>query len=230
MSELVTMQSGNMLIKRQIIYSFLKRFFEKEISREFLAQMPEKMKPLLAIADLPAPLEIKKAVKELVQFTDTIPSQDLVELELKLAADYARLFLSLSKVPAHPSESVYLEGTLMQNSRDEVLKTYWSFGVSKKDTFTEPEDHIAVELSFVMYLCGKCIEASRNEDLKEARRYLQGQQDFLEEHLLIWVPKLVKDITNVAQTPLYKGIGALTQEFIQIDLSVIKGILEQMGT
>lgn len=226
----LTLQSVDILQKRQIIYSFLKRIYEKELSQEFLAEMQEKMKPLLTIADSSAPLEMKKAAKELVKFTDSIPSQDLDYLELKLAADYARLFLSLGKVPAHPSESVYLEGTMMQNSRDEVLKTYWSFGVDKKAEFTEPEDHVAIELGFLMYLCRKCIEALKNKDVKEARRYLQGQQGFLEEHLARWVPKLVKDISDVGQTPLYKAIGVLTREFIEIDLSVIKGLLEQMGT
>lgn len=228
---LMTMKSDdlfNIVQQRQTIYAFLKVIYEKELSKEFLAEAPEKMKPLLAIAERLHNAETMRAVKELVQFTDTIPSQDLDDLETKLAADYARLFLSISKVPPHPSESIYRDGTMMQYSRDEVLKTYWSFGVDKKKEFTEPEDHIAVELSFLMYLCEKAIQALKNGDAKEARRYIQGQKDFLERHLVKWVPKLVKDILNTAQTPFYEAIAVLTKEYIEMDLSATKDILKQV--
>ena len=227
----MTVQSENIsqtIQKGLSIYAFLKRLYEKELPKEFLAEMPGKMKPLLGIAEAFPNAEARKAVKELIQFTDIIPSQDLDELEVKLAADYARLFLSINKVPAHPSESVYRDGTMMQYSRDEVLKTYWSFGVDKKKEFTEPEDHIAVELSFVAYLCEKAIEALKNKDTEEARRYLQGQKDFLERHLIKWVPKLVKDILNTGQTPFYKATAVLTKEYIEMDLSATKELIDRV--
>ena len=219
---------SHLIQKRQTIYAFLKGVYEKELPKELLAEMPEKMKPLLTIAEGFPNAETRKVVKELVQFTDAIPSQDLDDLESRLAADYARLFLSISKVPPHPSESTYREGTMMQHSRDEVLKTYWSFGVDKKKEFTEPEDHIAVELNFLMYLCEKAIEALKDEDAREARRYIQGQKDFLEKHLVKWVPKLVKDIVNTAKTPFYKAIAVLTKEYIEMDLSATQDLLEQL--
>ena len=67
--------------QRQLIYAFLKGVYEKEPPKEFLAEMPKKMKPLLAIAEILSNTESKKAVKELIQFTDSIPSQDLDDLE-----------------------------------------------------------------------------------------------------------------------------------------------------
>lgn len=227
----LTMQSealSHLIQKRQTIYAFLKGVYEKELPKELLAGMPEKMRPLLTIAGALPNAETRKVVKELVKFTDAIPSQDLDNLQLRLAADYARLFLSISKVPPHPSESTYREGTPMQHSRDEVLKTYWSFGVDKKKEFTEPEDHIAVELNFLMYLCEKAVEALKNGDAREARRYIQGQKDFLEGHLVKWVPRLVKDIVNTAKTPFYKAIAVLTKEYIEMDLSATKDLLEQL--
>jgi anaerobic sulfite reductase subunit A len=218
----------NIVQKRQIIYAFLKSVYEKELPKALLIEMPQKMKPLLLVADMFPNAETKQLVKELVQFTENIPSQDLDDLDISLAADYARLFLSLNKVPAHPSESVYREGMMMQYSRDEVLKTYWSFEVDKKEEFTESEDHIAVELSFMMYLCGKAIEALKNKDMKEARKYLQGQQDFLEEHLAKWIPKFVQDILNTAKTPFYKAVAALTRDYIEMDIAVTKDLLERV--
>ena len=225
------MQSDNLLDiiqRRQTIYAFLKRLYEEELPKEFLAEMPGKMKPLLGIAETLPDAEAREAVKEFIQFTETIPSQDLADLEVRLAADYARLFLSINKVPPHPSESIYLDGALMQYSRDEVLKTYWSFGANKKKEFAEPEDHIAVELSFLAYLCEKSIEALKNKDAKEARRCIQGQKEFLEKHLMNWVPRLVKDILDTGQTPFYKAMGILTKEYLEMDLSATRDLLEQL--
>jgi len=224
----LSQDSVRIIEKRQIIYTFLKRIYEKEIPEAFIAEMPAKLKPLLAVAEVIPQSEAAQAVRELIQFTDSIPSQDLATLEVKLAADYARLFLSIDKVPAHPSESVYLEGTMMQYARDEALRTYWSFGVDKVKDFTEPEDHIAVELGFMAYLCSQTAEALKNDKTTEARKYLQGQTDFLEKHLTRWVPGLVKDIMDVGQTPFYKAIGVITKEFLRMDLSAIKDLLNQL--
>ncbi len=214
--------------KRKVIYTFLRRIYEKELSRELLAEMPPKMKPLLSAAEMLSQPEAKKVVKELIQFTNKIPSQNLDELQIRLAADYARLFLSINKVPPHPSESVYREGTMMQYFRDEVLKVYWSFGVAKKKEFAEPEDHIAVELSFMVYLCEKAIEALKNGDTNGSQRYIQGQKEFLECHLVRWVPNLVTDIVTIAQTPFYRAMAVLTREYIDMDLSIVREILKEL--
>ena len=213
--------------KRNIIYAFLKRVYEKELSGELLAEMPTRMKPLLVVSDMFPYSVAKKEVKELVQFTDKIDSHNLDDLQMRLAADYAGLFLSINKIPPHPSESVYREGTMMQSYRDEVLKMYWSFGVNKRNDFSEPEDHIAVELSFMMYLCEKSIEALKKGDMKGFRRYIQGQNDFLEDHLVRWVPKLVKDIVDTAQMPFYRAIAVLTWEFIDVDISMVRAHIEE---
>ena len=98
MSAMQSAELSQLIQKRRLIYAFLKRVYEKEIPKELVAEMPPKMKPLLAVAEEFPNAEAAKAVKELVQFTDSIPSQNLDELELRLAADFARLFLSINKV------------------------------------------------------------------------------------------------------------------------------------
>jgi TorA maturation chaperone TorD len=219
---------SDVIQKQQTIYAFLQAIFEKELSKKSLAEMPSKMKPLLAITEILSSAESKKAVEELIRFTDSIPEHDIGALETTLAADYARLFLSINKIPPHPSESTYREGVMMQQYRDEVLKTYWSHGVTAKKEFTEPEDHIATELSFMAYLCHKANVALNSGDNKEVKKYIRAQKDFLEMHLAKWVPKLIKDIFDTARTPFYKGMAALTREFIDINLSATNDILNQL--
>ena len=146
---------SQLIRKQETIYTFLQQIYEKELNKKFLAEMPEKMKPLATATGLLSSKKMKKVIEEYLQFSNSISSQNLDTIETQLAADYARLFLSLNKVPAHPSESTYREGTMMQHHRDEVLEVYWSFGVSAVEEFTEPEDHIATELSFMAFLCQK---------------------------------------------------------------------------
>jgi TorA maturation chaperone TorD len=186
------------------------------------------MKPLLATCDLFPGSNMRRALQELVQFTDSIPTSNLSELHIKLSADYARLFLSLNKFPAHPSESVYREGFLMQNSRDEVLRTYWNHGIDKKTDYTEPEDHLAIELSFMAYLAEQAHEALSKKEDTVAIGYIRAQVEFLEKHLLKWVPQLVKDILRTGQTPFYKSLAVLTQDFLEIDLVATRDQLKEL--
>jgi TorA maturation chaperone TorD len=215
--------------QKETIYTFLQGIYEKEISSKVLAEMAAKMQPLKGIVGNFSNTETKTTVQEFLRFIDSIPAQDKSHLETVLAADYARLFLSLNKVPAHPSESTYREGTMMQHHRDEVLQTYWSFGVSAKKDFTEPEDHIATELSFMAFLCRQAGEALNRDDIQEAKRFTLAQKEFLETHILKWFPSLIRDILQLSTTPFYKGIAAFTGEFIEMDLSLTEQTLAQLN-
>jgi TorA maturation chaperone TorD len=215
--------------QKETIYTFLQGIYEKEISSKVLAEIAAKMQPLKGIIDNLSGAENKTTVQEFLRFIDSITAKDISRIETVLAADYARLFLSLNKVPAHPSESTYREGTMMQHHRDEVLQTYWSFGVSAKKDFTEPEDHIATELSFMAFLCRRAGEALNRKDNKEAKKFILAQKEFLETHILKWFPSLVKDILQYSATPFYKGIAALTGEFIEMDLPDTEQILHQLN-
>lgn len=214
--------------QRQTVYAFLRRLYEKELPSELLREISRKIRPLLELADILPNARSRSAVRQLVKFTNSISTENLDELQIKLAADYARLFLSINKIPPHPSESVYREGAMMQYYRDEVLQTYWSFGVDKKTEFTEPEDHIAVELGFMVFLCEKAQESLQKGGARESRKYIQSQNDFLEKHLLKWVPRLVDDIIAAGQTPFYKSIAILTNEFLKMDVSAINDLLKEL--
>jgi TorA maturation chaperone TorD len=94
--------------------------------------------------------------------------------------------LGVRQTSPHPSECVYTtaDHLIMQKSRDDVAKIYMDMGLEKVAKFTEPEDHIALELQFMAYLSGKTSEALKNKDHGAAERYLEVQRDFLDEHLV----------------------------------------------
>ena len=54
---------GSVIEKRQIIYAFLKRIYEEELSKELLSEMPAKMKLLLPVIEILSHSRARKAVK-----------------------------------------------------------------------------------------------------------------------------------------------------------------------
>jgi TorA maturation chaperone TorD len=152
---------------------------------------------------------------------------DLREVEKELAAEYATLFLNMGRRPVHPFESVYTssERLMMQEAHDEVLNIYLHEGVGKVEEFKLPEDHIAVELDFMSYLCQKNIDAIKKGDDEAASGYLTKQKDFLEKHLLVWIPAFCLDLEKMTRSIFYKAIANITRDFVEFDQDTLKRLI-----
>jgi TorA maturation chaperone TorD len=57
--------------------------------------------------------------------------------------------------------------------------------------------------------------------------YLTKQKDFLEKHLLAWVPSFCKDLEQAAESGFYKGIAQLTAEFINSEQETIAALMDE---
>ncbi len=146
---------------------------------------------------------------------------------LELAVDYARVFLGAGVVQKEkisaPYESVYTsqERLIMQAARDEVLAIYRQNGLDKKTTEHIPEDHLAIELEFMAYLCEKTIEAYNNSDIEAVERYVEIQKSFIDNHLLNWLPFFCGEVTEFARTDFYRGIADITLSFVNMDKELL---------
>jgi TorA maturation chaperone TorD len=105
------------------------------------------------------------------------------------------------------------------------MEMYKSMGLEKVGKFTEPEDHIALELQFMAQLSGKTCEALKSKDRAAAEKYLEVQRDFLNEHLARWVPKLIADIKKGARMEFYKAIAKITEGYVKTDVEVVLEML-----
>jgi TorA maturation chaperone TorD len=139
--------------------------------------------------------------------------------ETLLAEDYNGLFAGPGHLSAPPWESVYLskEKLLFGEAESSVRGSYRSFGLAA-DTSSEPADHITLELAFMARLCTLAIA----EQLRFAE-ILSGQQAFLEEHLLRWVPAWADCITLNARTEFWRGLSAVTRGWLENDLTEVRG-------
>ncbi len=121
-------------------------------------------------------------------------------IDLELPREYTRLFVLPEGVK--PYESVYRgeEIRLMQDPWVEVKNFYKKKGWQMENSIY-PEDHAAVELSFM----GHLVAAGEEEDVI----------DFFRQHIANWIPDLMKDIMNNQNANLYKKWAEYGLDYIE---------------
>ena len=195
---------------RALAYRFLSRAFRTAPDAAFIAALRT------AADDRPDG-------DPLAPFFAELDSTDDEQLRIDLAADYNRMFLGMGPHPVAPYESVYTspEGLLMQDARDEVLAAYRAQGLDAPDDFNLPEDHLALECSFVAELAERTAAACEREDRDAAAQLVASQRAFVEEHLAAWVPAFCDDVESQARESFYRGLAALAREQIEADRAVL---------
>ena len=138
----------------------------------------------------------------------------------ELGADYFRTFIgggTDSFSAAYPMESVHTgrKRLRMGAARDEVLAIYRAYGMEKGEGMRDEEDHIACELGFLRVLSERAVTALEQGDEAEAEALVKAQANFMDDHLLNWVPKFTQVMRMFAKTDFYLGLSWLTLGFIQ---------------
>lgn len=142
--------------------------------------------------------------------------------ELKFKVEYAHLFLLPEGV--HPYESVYRgrKKLLMDKPWEEVRKFYRRVGAMKDKEELHPEDHISTELGFMSFMSYLTMESlTENKDITAL---VKLQVEFIEEHLLKWIPQLKDNIVENKYSDIYKPVILLVNDFINTDLTKLKEI------
>jgi TorA maturation chaperone TorD len=217
---------------RRLTYAFLSRMYEKEMTEDLLKELSKENSLTLQFGGSEDPGKgFLDGFEMLSGYLKRLRERDLDQVRLELAMEYADLFLGLKGKPPHPSESVYRSKAhiMFQGPRDEVLSTYWKAGVDTVKEFKEPEDHIAIELQFMEYLCRKTREALERNEVQEAGKLLQAQEKFIDDHLAKWVPQFTKDVEETATTDFYKGVAYITDAFIASDRRAISDMMGKGG-
>ncbi len=144
---------------------------------------------------------------------DEINTASHDELE-GLLWDYTRLFIGPYKLPCPPWESVYTspKRLMMQDAADQVMKLYREAGLSIETPDIMP-DHIGAELNFLALLLRKShSEAEGQEELQRIT------DNFLNEHILKWLPDFTRDMENAAETRTYRALARVTRNLVDLIL------------
>ena len=216
-SELIELTRG-----RAATYSFLSSLFRLEVDEDMLATL--KAMPFPAHT---GNADADEGNRLICAYLSTCDSRVLTEL----AVDYVRTFIGAGNdgySAAYPFESVYTspKRLMMQDARDEVLAVYRAFGLDKRESWKEGEDHISCEFEFMQVLCERIAAALEEGDEAEAVRLLTAQRNFLEDHLCAWFPMMYLDMQRFPRTDFYRGLGKLTNGFLANERQLLDELLE----
>lgn len=210
------------MLNRRNLYHFFARFFQKEIDEEFYEQLKHIEFP--ADREENALTEFQDALLRLNEYFEYDAGESLEDL----AADYAKTFLSAGNAQgeaAFPYESVYTspKKIMMQDAWNQVCDIYDAKGIERNQEAGDLlEDHIAMEMEFMAYLCDE------TSQFTETLAGLEEQREFLNKHLLNWAPEFCLDIKYHADTEFYRMVGQLTTGFLQLDSFILdKMIVER---
>jgi TorA maturation chaperone TorD len=145
------------------------------------------------------------------------------ELADRLALEHTRLFGGVREGygPPPPYESLWREGRMMGESTIAALRAYGEAGFLP-DGRWGPPDHLAEELRFVAALAngeGEAQGAGRQDEALWARK---RQTDFVERHLMNWVPDYCRALESQAKEPLYQALARITVETVAGDARYLR--------
>ena len=124
------------------------------------------------------------------------------------AKQYTRLYQSVEHLVGQEDEEIY--------------NIYSSCNFQMESSSNEPLDHISYELMFLSYLSkGVAINYEKNKELAE--QFLKIQKEFLENHLLQWVDKLIEKTLEFSESYLfYLPVTYFIVGFIKEDYEYLK--------
>lgn len=197
-------QDGVVIVKEEDIdraraglYAFLSRMFLEEPPRELAWDIANGR---FRLPDCPNE-DFAEGARLIGKFMEE--GKDAAKVHNELCSEYTRLFVGPAPV-MFPYESRYIDGSMMAKSLLRVKKEYRRAGLVRAKGFHEPEDHISAELAFMGYLCG-----SGNSQA--------AQRDFLDNHLLRWVPGFCDELFRNSSSDFFRGIGKLTRGFLALE-------------
>lgn len=209
--------------QRATTYGFLSRLYRKEVDADLLEELHDlRFRVSYGNAD------VDEGYRRIATYLSGIWENT----ETELAADFMRVFFGHGydgHAAAYPFESIYVseKRLLMQSARDEVLALYRAAGLDKQPSWKEGEDHLALELEYMQILTDRTVEALCKGNQDEAVALVKTQANFLDDHLLSWVPMMTAEMKRFAKTEFYQGLAYLTDGFLAIEKELIDELLAE---
>ncbi len=192
---------------RSNIYALLAAVFRVEPSSDFLAIIFE-----------PKILDLLE--QSGVEFAPDVLEQPVDELSEELSVEFARLFLG----PGHhisPHESVHRSGNdngrLWGEATVRVKKFIETTGIEYQSGFNGIPDHVSVELEFLHEVCLREYQAWEEINNSYGRKLRIIQNDFLNEHLMEWIPQFCDKILEKTSSSFYKELAIFTKQFLDFE-------------
>jgi len=139
-----------------------------------------------------------------------------------LQVEYCGLFDYRPKCP--PYEGAHRDIPKRNLIMVDLVRLYDKEGIVCPSTFP---DHISAELAFMHFLSFNEASSSGNNPEKMAA-ILHTEKEFMDEHLLKWVPDFCDCLNKNAELPFFTSLAMLTKEFILQDAEYIDSLLGEL--
>jgi len=154
----------------------------------------------------------------------SVDPKDTIE---KLKGEYTYLLIGPNKLPAPPWESVYLtkERLIFQESTLKVRRSYMKYNFLPSNYPHEADDHLALELDFMVHLAKLSQEYFENEKKEKLKSVLLDQKSFLNDHLLVWIGDFAEEIQQGKTQYFYPQMANLTNQVLKKDTFVLEELI-----
>jgi TorA maturation chaperone TorD len=146
----------------------------------------------------------------------------LDETRLKdLQVEYVRLFDYRPKCP--PYEGAYRSEPKRNLIMIELIRLYDENGMECSQGFLP--DHISVELDLLRFLTSNEADSSDQKNSGKMAITMQREKEFMNEHLLIWVPDFCSCLNENAALPFFNSLAMVTRDFVLEDAKYIDSLV-----
>lgn len=208
---------------RANMYGLLATLFRKEVDMDQMRELQAMRFPVATGNN-----SIDEGYRDMFDYLKVAWEDSITELKV----DYSRAFIGNGVngySAAYLYESVYTSGRrlLAREARGEVLEAFRENHLVK-GRWNDMEDHIALELEFMQILSLRTRDALLAGYEEAAIEQIQTQYDFLQNHLLNWIPLLLADILKFSETKFYQGLGKLTLGYCEEDEVILRELVESV--
>lgn len=198
---------------RKFVYELLISLLAKEPCEQSLKYLCDK-------DEVNGLLEIFSGARIIVESIRAANISNLADFVQSNRTEYQRLFVGPTPIQVPIWESVYFDkDMLLFGERTMKVRNFYNkYDLEFIHKNKEPEDHMAVELEFVLFLINKSLEAKSEMKMMELTK---DQLMFLTEHINTWNEKFADLILDLTDSTLFQGVALLLKEFIEFDIEIL---------
>lgn len=163
------------------------------------------------------------ALHSLIDFTVKHQDDDPALLLSRLRVEYMRMFIgprepvtplyeTLHREPAADGKRPVL---MVSETALDVERCYRDAGLHMVNQ--EAPDHLATELEFMIYLCGKEADAWLADNNTMAKKWRRLEREFLDRHLGTWGLPLFQQVSELSAERFYQHLAALASTFLYVE-------------
>lgn len=203
-------------VARKNVYQLLHFLFQEPVYYNALLEVRDK-------GNIRELAELHEGGKILGYFFNNLKNQN-IKYEHE---EYQRLFLGPGPICAPPWESFYRskEHLLFEEWTYQVRKEYHRYGLTFIRENNEPDDHLLLELEYMLFLVNACLRRMETDALHEL---IEDQISFIENHLMVWVPLFCQRVIDHSNSQLYTGAAMLLTDFLDFDLDTLHEVKEAL--